>query len=385
MAIANDESTLTADISDSTAPIPRHKDEIEHHKDGSLSSTKLVEMQDEDAKNPHCILKAHGFEPELWELVSAKNSIWQAQCKSGATKTLYSSKITVKPLKNGLDYTKITEHFKKFAQEYKVEAVVPRQYEHGAELLVPCFYDVHVGKLAEYDETNNSYDLNIARERMLNSVDSYIDRLKDRKFEKILYVVGSDYFNCEYTGSTVAGTKQDNSCRYTTMFKKGVEILIEVIDRFAGIAPIEVLFIPGNHSGAASEYTASVVLEAWYRNSTVVTVDSTPTPRKYRRFGKNLLAFAHGDSEKGRIHSLMSIEAAEEWGKIGTEGTKEWLLGHYHQEGVVEKDGVIVRRIPSLSGSCYWTHKSGYSSKKRSMAFIYNKNGGLTETLYAGI
>jgi hypothetical protein len=75
--------------------------------------------------------------------------------------------------------------------------------------------------------------------------------------------------------------------------------------------------------------------------------------------------------------------ASEDWGNTTT---REWLIVLLHSESVTEKNGVVVRRIPSLTGSDQWHYKSGYvTSKKRTMAFIYDKEEGLTETHYVNI
>jgi len=391
LAIAADEGAVLRGSSGSDGnaenpsdPIPRHKNEVEHNRDGTLSSTKLVEMQDSEAKNPAFLLEAHGFGVDEWEIVTAKNSIWQAHCKGGSTKTLYSSKITVKPKKNGLDFEEIAKHFVKFTSEYVPSSVIPRQFEHGAELLVPCLFDCHIGKLAESSTGDKVYDLEIARRRILDSVQQYIDRLSNRKFEKIIFVIGNDYFNCEPSGSTVAGTPQSNCASYSTMFKKGVEILIEAINMFAQISKTEVLFIPGNHS-SNSEWVASLILEAYFRNSDVISIDCTPETRKYRQFGNNLIGFTHGDSEKDRLWGLPQVECPEGWA-ASAKGSRDIITGHLHHEKVVEKNGVTVRHIPSLCSDDLWYKRTGYcSSKKRSMVFIYDKEDGLRETLYVNI
>jgi len=362
--------------------IPPDKVTVEIHKDGSQTRAALVRMREEDSKDVLFLLKIHGYDPEFWELTGARNNIWNAYSKQDGIMELYSSKITVKPLKNGLDYVKIEAHFDNFAQKYSPTEVNPNQYEFGAELLVPCLFDVHFSKLGDEDETGEKYNWGIARERVLHSIQSYIDKLQHRKFEKIFFVIGNDYFNSEPSGNTIHGTKQDTDLRYSAMFNKGVETLIEATDMLSQLAPVEVILVQGNHAGY-TEYYAACVLGAWYRQSTVVAVDFTPTPRKYRRFGKNLLGFTHGDSEKDRIFGLMQYEAAEDWGATTT---REFLLGHLHSEGVSEKNGVVVRRIPSLSGNDHWHTKSGYSTaRKRSMAFIYDKVNGLNETHYINI
>ena len=373
---------VCSESTESDAPDLPSKTTVEIHKDGSQTRSALIRMREEDSKDPVFLLKAHGYSPEYWELTGARSNIWNAYSKQDGIMELYSSKITVKPLKNGLDSEKIAAHFEDFAKIYAPKAVEPKQYEHGAELFVPALYDVHFDKLGDEDETGEKYNWEIAHERVMGSLEFYISKLRSRKFEKVLFVIGNDYFNCEPSGTTLAGTKQDSSLRYSAMFNKGVETLIEATDMLAQLAPIEIILVQGNHAGVA-ELHAAHVLNAWYRNCGHVDVDFTPCPRKYRRFGKNLLGFSHGDSEKDRIFGLMQYEAAEAWSATST---REFLLGHLHSEGVTEKNGVVVRRIPSLSGKDYWHTKSGFTtSKKRSMAFIYDKEDGLVETLYANI
>ena len=359
-----------------------NKSTVEIHKDGAQTSSKLVLMKEEDSKDTEFLLKAHGYDVEFWELTGAKSNIWNAYSKQDGIMELYSSKITVRPKKNELNFEEIIKHFDNFASTYPCKDVMPKQYKHGAEVLIPCFFDIHFGKLGSIDECGERYDYKIAKERMLSNAQKYIDRLRGREFDKIIFAIGNDYFNSESDGNTVNSTKQDNDTRYSKMFNKGVETLIETIDMFANIAPVEVMLVQGNHA-FYTEFYASCVLSAWYRNSKIVTVDSAPTTRKYIKFGKNSIGFTHGNEEKDRIYGLMQHEAASDWGATTT---REWLVGHLHTESVTEKNGVVVRRIPSLSGSDAWHVKSGFvTSKKRTMALIYDMECGLTETHYINI
>lgn len=365
--------------------VQRPKATLEVHKDGSQTSEDTIEMTEADTRDPEALLRLHRFLPvEAWELTSAKSSIWQANAGEDGTKTLYSSRISAKPRQNGVNFEEIAAHFENLAQNYTPKQPEPRQYEHGAELLVPCLFDLHVGKLATTAETQGEFNLDIARSRILNSVQKYVDKLRGRTFEKIIFVVGNDYFNCEASMTTVAGTPQTNATNYTTMFQTGVEILIEAIDILAQVSKLEVVFVPGNHS-SHSEWAASLILAAWYKDSAIITVDASPIARKYRIFGNNLLCFTHGDCEKDRIYSLPSVECPEGWA-ASTNGSRDVISGHLHHEKVIEKNGVTVRHIPSLCADDLWHKKQGYcTSKKRSMAFIYDKDNGLVETHYVNI
>jgi hypothetical protein len=66
--------------------------------DGSITSDKLIEICEMDKHNPEILLKAHGFNPNTFELVNAKNNLWHMAKKGGSRLLLYQSKITVKPI-----------------------------------------------------------------------------------------------------------------------------------------------------------------------------------------------------------------------------------------------------------------------------------------------
>lgn len=50
--------------------------EILMNKDGSQTSSTSIQMTREEAKDPDFVLRAHGFDPELWQIISAKNNFW---------------------------------------------------------------------------------------------------------------------------------------------------------------------------------------------------------------------------------------------------------------------------------------------------------------------
>ena len=104
----------------------------------------------------------------------------------------------------------------------------------------------------------------------------------------IIFCVGQDYFNSESTGFTINGTKQDCDLRYSEMFEKGTETIIDIIDMLkdAFKCKIRIPLVQGNHSGFMEFYMAQF-LKAWYRNDDMVIIDSDPTPRKYIQFGIN--------------------------------------------------------------------------------------------------
>ena len=63
------------DLDDKDLKIPQ-KETVEIHSDGRQTSEKLIKMSNEQSKDVEFLLRAHGFNPDVWELVSARNNIW---------------------------------------------------------------------------------------------------------------------------------------------------------------------------------------------------------------------------------------------------------------------------------------------------------------------
>src|SRR5699024_3346256 len=91
---------------------PNYNESIEIKSDGSHKSDKLLRMNSEQQKDVNYLLTAHRYDVNEWQLVSARNNIWNTNDKKKGVQTLYSSKITVKPKVNGSDFDKLLDAIK---------------------------------------------------------------------------------------------------------------------------------------------------------------------------------------------------------------------------------------------------------------------------------
>ena len=362
--------------------IPRQST-LEINKDGTQTSTRLLEMSEEQAKDVNYLLKAHGYCPKSWELTSARNNIWNVYSKQDGVQTLYSSKIVARPMKDNISLEEIEEHFAQFDREYESPVHVPMRYSADGKMLEIVVADLHLGKLAWYGETGESYDYKIARERFLTVINDVVSRTKHYQFEKILFIWSNDMFHFDsIDNTTTKGTKQDVDVRWQKLYLKGVEMLVEAIDLLSQIAPVETFYVGANHDKTTSYYAINY-LYAWYRNNPYVTIDIDPKSRKYYEWGQCLIAFAHGDSERKRIAGLMPVEAREAWGRTRWH---EIHLGHLHSEQAREENGIIVRNLSSVTGTDSWHYESGYiGAVKKSQSFIWDKEYGLTDIIHSVI
>jgi len=365
------------------------QEEVAYNKDNSRTIKRDIYLTEDEAASPTSIMKKCGFDPLLWEVITCKliSGHWDVTIKNAEgegiphTNRKYSVTLTVKPLGGKLTSDQIFDIFK------SLPPVKATRYEHkqGNFLLELPIMDVHVGKLSWGAETGGAdYDLKIAEELWRATIMELLS--KAAVFgtpELILFPIGQDFFHFDTPATTTtAGTPLDSDTRWEKMFAKGVSLLVWAIEQCRALAPVRIMWIPGNHDTVLS-YAATVGIAQRYHSTDDVEVDLSPTPRKYIRYGRNLIGFAHGEDEHKRINGLMQIEAAEDWGKTDW---REYHLGHLHTEQTVEKNGIIFRRIASITAPDAWTGNKGYiGTVRRAQAFVWDKEAGLSCILNSNV
>lgn len=368
------------DLSEEIAPLsfPRYKEQTDVNKDGSFTSDRLIEINEENLKNPEFLLNAHGYDPLEWELVSARNSIWNQGGKSGV-KNLYASKINVKP-RTEISQIEIEEFYEDLVRNYNPnrDFGLNQKLDSGILYEIPIM-DLHYGKYASGNVTNSAYDY-IEAERCFNVIISEaITDIKSRNIEKILMPIGNDLLHFDNVQSTTTrGTAQDTNMRHQEMFKGCVEMLIDGITKLNKYAPVDLMYVPGNHDFSSSWHMV-MTLWAYFHEDPNVLVDVDMHPRKYYEWGNCLIGFTHGDKEGKRLDKIMQVEAKEAWGR-----TKyaEWHNAHLHSDQAIkELGGLIIRNLPSVTGEDNWTHESGYvGAVRKCICFIWDKEKGLKGT-----
>lgn len=362
-----------------------YKNVIEHNKDGTQTSDKLILMSEENCKDVNFLLEAHGYCIKSWELISAKNNIWSVYSKQDGIQTLYSSKIVVKPRIDNITLEEIKEHFIELSNNYQSPIHVPTRYDVDGKMLELNLADLHLGKLAWIGDSGENYDYKIARERFFYIINDVLTRTSYYKFNKILFIWSNDFFHYDSINiTTTAGTRLDSDLRWQKLYKVGIEMLIEAVDLLSQYAPVETFYIGSNHDKMTSFYAINE-LYAWFRHNDNINVNIEAQARKYIEFGNSLISFTHGDSEKkNRIGKLMPIEAREAWGRTLYH---EVHAAHFHSEQVVkEENGIIVRYISSPTSTDNWHYENGYvGAVKKAQSFIWDQECGLTDIIHTVI
>ena len=256
-----------------------------------------------------------------------------------------------------------------------------RKTKDSGNMLEISLYDVHVGKLGWGREVGEDYDLEISETRIASALAGLLDRSAHYKFDKIVLPVGQDYFHINSAEMTTErGTPQDVDGRFEKIFETGFNAMINAVDVLQKVAPVELLYVPGNHDRRTSWHLCGV-LDAWYRNNNRVMVDKEPTKRKYRTWGPVLLGFTHGDKVKpDNLPGTMAVEVPQLWAETKH---REWHTGHLHKrKGTVYTFAdtlhtVTVRVLPSISGTDAWHYENGYiGNDKAAEAYVWSKDHG---------
>lgn len=355
------------------------------NKDGSYSSSKLIEMNEMQSKDPVYLLNAHGFDPTKWKIVSAKNNIRQAISSSDGIVTLYASFLTVKPLsENEITFERIDEFFNRLDREYsKPDVQLDDSVDLGGdELLLLDIADLHMNLQASVFTTGNEYNCDIAEKLLMNAIANIIERTGYYNFDEIVLTIGGDMLNGDnMQGSTTKGTPQVSDLHYYDAYERLCEMTIKVIDILKDRARVNVIYVPGNHDEMTG-YKLAKYIDAWYRHDDMVTVDYQPIARKYKLFGSTLLCFMH-DGKVQKLPAIIADEARKYWSHADM---VEVFLQHLHTEQILmEENNIRIQRLPTISARSKWSSDQGYNSKRQFKFFVFDKEFGLSDVFYVPI
>ena len=362
---------------------PSFNVDMKINKDGTYSSSKLLNMDDKQAKDVNYILKAHGFDTSMWKVVNVRNNTRQVMNRDGEIETLYASNITVKPINDDLPLFKINEFFNNLDRNYSVPKIENNySYLDGDKLLLIDIADLHMNLKSSVFTTGNEYDCDIAEEIFFKVINDIMTRTQHYKFNEIVFCVGGDMLNGDNLfGSTTKGTPQSSDLHYYDAYERLCAMIIKAIDMLKDLCKVNVIYVMGNHDEVTG-FKLAKYIDAWFRNEERVEVDYTPVARKYKVFGKTLFCFAH-DGDVKKLPAIISDEARQYWSQTET---TEVFLQHLHTEQVLmEEYNIRIQRLPTISARSKWCNDKGFNSKRQCKSFIFDKEDGLTDVLYTPI
>jgi len=340
---------------------------------------KTVEQALEVAKVDTNLWKVERFVINSWEVTLGAD---KAYVNKPQTYTNWQVKVwlkpkVVEPLEEAIRLLiKDIPKWKPIKRNYKFPNT-----EYALEM-VP--YDVHFGKMAWGKETmQGNYDLKIASKWFLESISTNINYSSNFPISKIYYILGQDLMHVEnFMAQTPRGNfSLDTDGRLPKIYKTAKKATIQAIEMCLEVAPIEIIWVPGNHDMHASYYLSEVIKER-FRNEKNVVVDNSEPWRKARLWGNLLVGYTHETHVRTtNVINMLPQFWPELWGKSRF---REWHSGHKHKKEELKfaptttVGGVIIRQIPTLSTIDAWHYEHEFvDAVPAGESLIWSKHNGI--------
>lgn len=321
---------------------------------------------------PEDVLKQYHLSPSEWRVAHYTLNEWNGQIKGGGLDILRQYKLTVAPL----GPTEFTEEdianaiYSKLKNmkfpNLKTNFIKARKSKDGVIVEI-CFPDVHIGLLAWYRETGESFDLKLVYKQVMHAVNQIIEKLikYNIPIKKIVIVTMGDLIHVDNdTATTTRGTHQQVDGRLPKITDVALSLMIDVISSFMSLAPVEYIYIPGNHDHELGRMTA-VALKQTFSSKFVpkeianrISFDVEPNPHKYRIYGQVALGWTHGDAPKKNLDGLMNLMVRDQ-----TNIEYKCLhVGHLHSSHshTSVDGGTYVEYLDSLCPASYWEHSMAF-------------------------
>lgn len=200
----------------------------------------------------------------------------------------------------------------------------------GDKLLVLDLADVHFGKLCVAEETGYTYNVDVARHRVIEGTRALLRRAEG--VGRILFVMGNDILHTDNGKTTTSGTPQDSDGSYFTAWRAAQHASIDAIAECASVAETDLLHCMSNHdwrSGWALSQTISAAMSG-HEGVRATPYNLSERHRKYYGYGRNGAMFTHADGAKEE--SLTSLFLREAKNMVSQTDLLYAYLHHFHHK-----------------------------------------------------
>lgn len=244
--------------------------------------------------------------------------------------------------------------------------------------------DLHVGKLSWSKEVGDSWDTSIARQVGMAAVELLLPLFTG--CEEVVLVINGDHWHADNRSNQTERSKNvlEVDGRYHRNLDVGVAVIVFAVDELLKRGhKVRLIITPGNHDWHTA-VAASRILNAHYRLDKRVEVDMSPMPRKCYTYGKNLLAFAHGDRiAANKWASIIPVDPAT--GPHWSSCPQRYLfLGDKHHRksmqpiSIEDSCGLHVEYLPALCAADSWHNDSGFIGAGRKMdGMVFHREYGM--------
>lgn len=236
--------------------------------------------------------------------------------------------------------------------------------------------DFHLGMYAYEAETGDDWDVSIAKQVFLNSINDMI-KASPKSGTGMLCQLG-DFLHWDGILSVTpqSGHILDADTRYGKLVELAMSVMSEaVMMMLRRFDEVIVISAEGNHDISGSIWLRKHIKHLFADEERLQVIDND-FPYYAHLHGKTMLGFHHG--HKMRLQNLHKLFASEPrfremWGKANYTYIH---TGHYHHEKVIEDGGAITEQHPTLAGRDAYAARGGWVSRRGAKAITYDKIDG---------
>lgn len=212
--------------------------------------------------------------------------------------------------------------------KYEVKEA-PLNSIHNSDLLTMYPYtDLHIGLLALKEVSGYDFDLKIAEEWVLASMEHLVEVSPNS--ETCLIAEMGDFLHAENDDNrTKSGHSLDVDTRHSKIIEVAFNLMIKLVEKaLTKHKYVKFLSISGNHSENSSHYLKAVI-KAYFRNEPRVQVVEDSRLSQYYQHGKVLLGYHHGHTIKSST-KLVECMLEDNLPIISNTKYRYWHIGHLH-------------------------------------------------------
>lgn len=330
--------------------------EVERHADGSIEKLKSIEMTEEQSKDDGFLLKAHGFDPEKWEIINAKTGFWEQNSNNSGKTKLYSSRITVKPIKNEFSIDKVIEQL---TQEVKPYHIPKNTFKSKNNMVIPLA-DMHFGITKLHD--------------LEQHIDNMLPKLQQEHDIFVIEQLGDLFHSSQmWSTQTMKGTLLDEVDMIEAV--DDAKTFFDIIIKNINANKIIIKQMAGNHSGNM-EYMFMEYLKAKYPD---VQVDNNVKYRDAYLLGNVGIMMAHGDFARKGLVSLFPNEFKKIWGL----SEQSYIhSGHFHTQKTTDEGGIVWQQFGTIKPNDKYEISNGWTLSKKTLYLLEYSEDALVAEYY---
>lgn len=236
--------------------------------------------------------------------------------------------------------------------------------------------DFHLGMYAWEDETGDDWNVQIARDTFLNSINDMIKACPKSGTGMLCQLGDFLHWDGMLSVTPSSGHILDADTRYGKLVELAMSVMTEAVrlmlKRFNKVV---VVSAEGNHDISGSIWLRKH-LKQLFQNEPRLEVIDNEFPYYAYLHGETMLGFHHGHKMKlANLHKLFASEPRfrEMWGQANYTYIH---TGHYHHEKVVEDGGAIAEQHPTLSARDAYAARGGWVSRRGAKVITYDKIDG---------